>query len=209
LEPPAGWARWLDLFFVLSGFLITTLLLEERAEAGQVSLRAFYARRARRLFPALTTLLLAYSVVVVAKGGDPLATVTLGGLYAGNLVQAFGLDQTVFDSPLAHLWSLAQEEQFYLVWPWLLVPFARRPRRLAALIGLLVCYRIGLTVAGAGAHRIDFAPDTRADGLLAGARSLPSSGAGGGRRPRSRRHAPGRSGWRRPRARPRRAPPRI
>ncbi|MFL5963909.1 MAG: acyltransferase family protein [Gaiellaceae bacterium] len=170
---PKGGHLGVDLFFMLSGFLITTLLLEERDATGRINLRVFYARRARRLLPALALLLTAYLAIDAAKGHNGLKAAAFGGLYVANLVEAFGQNPGVLSgSGLDHLWSLAQEEQFYLLWP-LLVPvvaLVRRPVRLLAIvIGFLVLYRIALAVNGASHHRLYNGPDTHADGLLAGA----------------------------------------
>jgi peptidoglycan/LPS O-acetylase OafA/YrhL len=99
-----------DLFFVLSGFLITTLLLE--AEHGSITnrLRAFYGRRARRLLPALGVLLL----FCLPLAG--LRTTGEASLYVSNVIEATaGRTNPLRNLPLDHLWSLAEEEQFYLV----------------------------------------------------------------------------------------------
>jgi peptidoglycan/LPS O-acetylase OafA/YrhL len=169
-RPPGGGGAGVGLFFVLSGFLITTLLIEERQMSGQIGLKAFYARRARRLFPALAVLLCVYLVVLGIRGRNGLETVALGGLYAGNFVQAFVPGNPVMRSALGHLWSLAQEEQFYLVWPLLLI-FARR--RLVPWLGFafiaLAGYRALLVAHGASVIRLWFGPDTHSDWLVVGA----------------------------------------
>jgi peptidoglycan/LPS O-acetylase OafA/YrhL len=169
---PAGGSLGVDLFFVLSGFLITTLLLEERADLGTIRLAAFYMRRARRLLPALVVLLAAYLVIDAAKGHDGFRMVATAGLYAGNLVQAFTVPNPLDGHGLDHLWSLAEEEQFYLVWPILLLLLSRS-RRLVAWLALLwlsaVVYRLGFVVSGVRIERIYMGPDTHAAGLLAGA----------------------------------------
>jgi peptidoglycan/LPS O-acetylase OafA/YrhL len=170
--PLDGGPVGVGLFFVLSGFLITTLLLEERADSGGVRIGRFYARRARRLLPALAVLLVVYLVVRGAKGEDGVAVAAAAGLYVGNVVQAFGVDDVLSGTCLAHLWSLAQEEQFYLVWPFLLL-LGLRARRvllwLSLALAALIVYRAALTLGGASAARLYYAPDTRADALLAGA----------------------------------------
>ena len=120
-----GWFG-VDIFFVLSGFLITSLLLSERAASGRVRLGAFWARRARRLLPALLLLLLVLGVYALAGGPGVVpsqlrspALATL--LYFANWQQIvaghsyFAQYQAV--NPLMHTWSLAIEEQYYLVWP--------------------------------------------------------------------------------------------
>ena len=108
-----------DIFFVLSGFLITTLLLEERARTGRVSLRKFYARRALRLLPALGGLVLAAGLWILVTSPTPLRSASIRGLpaavfYSSNWL--FGLlrvDLGIF----GHTWSLSLEEQFYVLWP--------------------------------------------------------------------------------------------
>jgi peptidoglycan/LPS O-acetylase OafA/YrhL len=164
-----------DLFFVLSGFLITTLLLEEHDRTGRVSLRAFYIRRARRLMPALCAVLVLIAVVgPLYYSPALLASIVASGLYAANIVRGFGTSDFLNATPAAHLWSLAQEEQFYVLWPVALLSLRRRltERRLMTLLAagfvLLVLYRAGLAAAGAGWHRIYYAPDTHMDGLVLG-----------------------------------------
>jgi peptidoglycan/LPS O-acetylase OafA/YrhL len=148
-----------DLFFVLSGYLITTILLED----GRLG--RFYVRRARRLLPALALVLL----VLSRQWGW--TRVTEGGLYLGNAFRAFGVGHLAA-TPLDHLWSLAEEEQFYLLWPIVLLLVLPRRRHLAVALGVLfvalVGYRIGLVATGAGLQRIYFGPDTHADGLVLG-----------------------------------------
>jgi peptidoglycan/LPS O-acetylase OafA/YrhL len=117
-----------DAFFVLSGFLITSLLLVEWSSTGTVSLRRFWERRARRLLPALVVLLLA--VVALARWTDQASVVASRGDVAATLayVQNWHLitaghgyfAQSALPSSLQHTWSLSIEEQFYLVWPLLL-----------------------------------------------------------------------------------------
>jgi peptidoglycan/LPS O-acetylase OafA/YrhL len=168
--PPGGFVG-VDLFFVLSGFLITTLLLEERAAHGRISVRGFYERRARRLLPALFAMLAVYLIAYAAQGHDALALVSLGGLYVGNIAQAWNLAPLVHTA-LAPLWSLAEEEQYYLVWPLLLLLLVRSKRPLraaAALLAAVLAYKLVLTlVADPSWERLNFGPDTHADGLLFG-----------------------------------------
>jgi peptidoglycan/LPS O-acetylase OafA/YrhL len=172
--PRGGWFG-VDLFFVLSGFLITTLLLEERRTVGRVSLARFYGRRALRLLPALGTMLLAYTAVAIAVGSDPSAVARktlIGASYLTNIVQAWSPSTDV--RPLRHLWSLAMEEQFYLLWPALLPLILRfRPRLLIPLLmaGILASWIERITLLAATsphAVRLYKAPDTHADPLLIG-----------------------------------------
>ena len=201
----AGWASGgylgVDLFFVLSGFLITSLLVEERARTGSIDVVAFWGRRARRLLPALFVLLLAIAsyVAVMARVGPPgwSAQVDLGGLrgdavatllYVANWHAIFA-HQSYFarfalPSPLEHTWSLAIEEQFYLLWPAVLtgvLALARRsgkgPVGWRCVAGVLTAggalVSAGLMAAwfrsGADPTRVYFGTDTRAFDLLAGA----------------------------------------
>lgn len=168
---PFGGGSGVDLFFVLSGFLITTLLIEEMSEAGRISLSGFYARRARRLLPALIVMLAAFSVISLAKGHDPLGDLGRFGFYTGNITKAF-IAPHAPDTGLNHLWSLAEEEQFYLVWPLLVFLFLRTRQHfifVTVLAGALVLYRAGLALHGASPARLSFAPDTHSDGLVIGA----------------------------------------
>jgi peptidoglycan/LPS O-acetylase OafA/YrhL len=146
-----------DLFFVLSGFLITTLLLEDG------TLGRFYSRRVRRLLPALVVLL----VICSPLGWRLIAE----SVYLGNFFGAFGSGH-INDTGLGPLWSLAEEEQFYLFWPLLLLVLNGSRRRL--IVGLsvafvmLIGYRAGLAYSGASMRRLYYAPDTHADGLVLG-----------------------------------------
>jgi peptidoglycan/LPS O-acetylase OafA/YrhL len=86
--PRGGWLG-VDLFFVLSGFLITTLLLEEHARKGRIRFGAFYLRRARRLVPALAALLTTYLVINAVRGTNALELVARWGFYTANVYEAF------------------------------------------------------------------------------------------------------------------------
>jgi peptidoglycan/LPS O-acetylase OafA/YrhL len=172
-DAPLGGFYGVDLFFVLSGFLITTLLLEENDRAGGISLRGFYRRRAYRLLPGLFTVLAVYAALMLASS-RALSQVAAGGLYAANFVIASG-SHVLNGTPFVPYWSLAEEEQFYLLWPLLLVVLLQRRVResrvawaLAFLVIGLAAYRAGLALAGASATRLYYAPDTHADGLILG-----------------------------------------
>ena len=115
-----------DVFFVLSGYLITTLLLNEWRGAGGIGLRSFWARRARRLLPALFLMLAVVGAVAVALPqvlgspgllGDTIATVFYVSNWHLLASHTSYFDLVANQSPLLHTWSLAIEEQFYLVWP--------------------------------------------------------------------------------------------
>ena len=163
-----------DVFFVLSGFLITTVLLEEWGRERSVSLSAFYVRRARRLLPAVFALLAVLGAVAVASasaGGsvEPIVTSVAATLfYTANIWRAMGHELI---GPLTPMWSLAQEEQFYLLWPPLLALLLRRGvslRRVATGL-VLAAVAVMLWRAHLGPDaRTFFSPDTRSDPLLIG-----------------------------------------
>jgi peptidoglycan/LPS O-acetylase OafA/YrhL len=169
-EPKQG-QLGVDLFFVLSGFLITSLLLEEWQRRGKVSFRAFYARRAVRLLPALLLMLVVVTPLLIAHSGvaKGLLWAAAGIGFSANLVMAHGSSYTPSLTPL---WSLAQEEQFYLVWPPILVLLAARRGILAsglvAGIAFTTWRAIHLLHTGASSDRILYAPDTRSTGILVG-----------------------------------------
>ncbi len=150
-----GWPG-VTVFFVLSGFLITRLLLEERARTGGIDLRSFWRRRAARLLPAAFLVIL---VVTLASPSIPRAIAA--GTYVTNWVLISGV---VILGPLSHYWSLAVEEQFYLLWP-LALPFLVRPRLLLLAATAITLWRI----VQPDLARALFATDTRFDALLIGA----------------------------------------
>jgi peptidoglycan/LPS O-acetylase OafA/YrhL len=167
-----GWPRegslGVDLFFVLSGFLITVLLLEERMVTGSISLKRFWRRRAVRLGPALLVML---GIYTVASRGSHTWAVVFGATYTSNVANVVAIERIPWS--LGHLWSLAQEEQFYLLWPVLLLGILRiRPRLvtrvLAALVVAVSVEKIALLAAGTAWQRVYFAPDTHADPILIG-----------------------------------------
>ncbi|WEG08173.1 acyltransferase family protein [Microbacterium horticulturae] len=163
-----------DMFFVISGFLITSLLLRDRTD-----LVDFWRRRARRLLPALVVLVTVAATWAWAIGGDVLVRLgpqVLGAAtFSYNWVSiAGGADYFSADTPelFRNLWSLAVEEQFYWVWP-LLLPLLLLVRRrwLRACIALTAAVASALWMAhvvGAGTTRAYFGTDTHAFGLLLG-----------------------------------------
>ncbi len=171
-----------DVFFVVSGFLITTLLLRERAATGRIDLRGFWTRRARRLLPALVVLVPSSVLLARLTEGDLLVGVerqVLGAAtFTSNWLEiAAGTDYFESTAPqlFMNLWSLAVEEQFYLLWPLALLALlalTTRPEVRAA---------IALSAAGASAvlmalrldpdspTRVYFGTDTHLVGLMLGA----------------------------------------
>jgi peptidoglycan/LPS O-acetylase OafA/YrhL len=162
-----------DIFFVLSGFLITTILRTERQRTGTINFRNFYARRFLRLAPAL---FLTCAVVAVAKPafGEPFpgTDLALALSYTANWAQAlYGYYMTW----LNHCWSLAIEEQFYLIWPLVILGLERGVRTPGVKAGLLLAGAAGIAVYRAWQvgtwtdERINFGLDTRMDPLMIGA----------------------------------------
>jgi peptidoglycan/LPS O-acetylase OafA/YrhL len=179
----------LDIFYVLSGYLITGLLLGEYARRGAIAFSAFWLRRARRLLPALLVVLVAVTVLI--RFGEP------AGLYPGFRMDALSalfyfsnwwqiaasgnyFVATGAVSPLTHTWSLAVEEQFYLVWPLVTFAVLRLSRTFAR--GLRVLLVLSLVGAAGSAlemallyhptaniTRLYFGTDTHAQSILVGA----------------------------------------
>ena len=186
-----------DVFFVLSGFLITSLLLDELGRTGRIDLPGFWVRRARRLLPALIVMAM---VVVVLRQLFPSGAIAAvrddavaAFFWVANWVFVFRhtdyFTQGDAPSPLQHTWSLAVEEQYYVVWPLVLVAVAvvlawlsrRRPNRpslrtvrwvvfgLAAAGTAASAIAASLLVSDASLNRVYFGTDTRVQALLVGA----------------------------------------
>jgi peptidoglycan/LPS O-acetylase OafA/YrhL len=170
---PLGGFLGVDIFFVLSGFLITALLLQEWERTGAVNLKAFYARRALRLLPALFTLL---GVVLLVPGlfyrsEPPWGDVLVVALYASNWFRVFGSNLGF----LGHTWSLTIEEQFYVIWPVLLVLLLTlRVRRrwilFTVILGVAIssALRVELWAGPESVRRLYYGLDTRFGSLLLG-----------------------------------------
>jgi peptidoglycan/LPS O-acetylase OafA/YrhL len=163
-----------DLFFALSGFLITTLLLERRGTDSQ--LRSFYARRALRLLPAVVVLLLAMLLITILEGSDLARALRTFPVVLGYVTNWAALHNIVISPYVTHLWSLAIEEQFYLVWPVTLLALLalRLSREEVAVVALVLAaasalWRAHLWEIGTGWLAIYIRTDARADALLIGA----------------------------------------
>jgi peptidoglycan/LPS O-acetylase OafA/YrhL len=150
-------------FFVLSGYLITNLLVDRRARQGRIDVLAFYRRRVVRLAPALLGLL-AFTLAFGLAFGWGASSWQVGLLsclvYVSNWVQVGGFNI----DPLGHTWSLAIEEQFYLVWPALLILFRGRLLTVAV-AGIVAASVIRLVSTGPLEY---FSTITRADAILVG-----------------------------------------
>jgi peptidoglycan/LPS O-acetylase OafA/YrhL len=194
-----------ELFFVLSGFLITSLLIREWLTNGTVVLSNFWARRARRLLPALFVLVIVVGIVYVIKGtfgavpglfGNGVAALFYYSNWHQIAIGSSYFAETGPTSPFQHTWSLAIEEQFYVIWPLLVLGIVwlvtrARPRQqghaatptgaeasrlLDTLLGVTLVMLIASAVdahvlfqGGRGLNRVYYGTDTRASGLLSGA----------------------------------------
>lgn len=172
------------VFFVLSGYLITDLLVMEWKRNGRIDLADFWLRRARRLLPAMFVLLAAVIAWLLIREPSRLIAIReellASLLYVSNWWLIFH-EVSYFESfgppsPLGHFWSLAVEEQFYLLWPLLLMAgirlFRKRGMLFAATTGaalLSACLMVLLYEPGADPSRVYYGTDTRAFGLLIGA----------------------------------------
>ncbi|MFN8019145.1 MAG: acyltransferase family protein [Acidimicrobiales bacterium] len=181
-----GWLG-VDLFFVLSGYLITSLLMSEHRDAGRIHLASFWGRRARRLLPALLAMVALVSLWAWWKASpadlgrvrrDGLATTFFVANWHDVLQGASYWDRGLSPSYFAHAWSLAVEEQMYLVWPlllgWVLGRRRGRPAEVVARLSLAVAaisaaLQLGLAAAGASHERIYLGTDTRLVAVALGA----------------------------------------
>ena len=184
LFPPAlrGGFIGVDIFFVISGFLITGLIVAERGSTGRFSPRRFWLHRARRLIPALVPLVLVACTTAWLIGGDVL--VGLGWKLLGTATFSYNwvsltAHTSYFDSGqpelFRNLWSLAVEEQFYLLWPLLLLLLLRLRRpglRLALVAALALASAAWMGIGfqpGSDPTRVYYGSDTHSFGLLIGA----------------------------------------
>jgi peptidoglycan/LPS O-acetylase OafA/YrhL len=181
-----------DLFFVLSGFLITSLLVAEHKKTGAIDLRTFWVRRARRLLPALLSLMPAVALYgrtlaardeLAALRADALATLGYVANWRAIFARRSYWEMFTAPSPLEHTWSLAIEEQFYVVWPLVVMAVLVLARgRVRALLAVCVGLALASCAAmwllyepGGGTTRVYLGTDTRGASILAGA-ALASSG---------------------------------
>ncbi|WP_164701581.1 acyltransferase family protein [Modestobacter sp. KNN46-3] len=176
--PVPGGSVGVGVFFALSGFLISTLLLQEQERTGRIALGAFLLRRLLRLYPALLVLGIALVLYVVVAPGPVRGQETIAGvlpalLYSSNWVRALG--GLGYLGLLEHTWSLAVEEQFYLLWPVVLSATLIVTRRVAA-VGVVavggctasLAVRLSLAHDADSYGRIANGLDTQADNMLAG-----------------------------------------
>jgi peptidoglycan/LPS O-acetylase OafA/YrhL len=184
--PFTGGFVGVDVFFVISGFLITSLLLREQTKTGRISILGFYARRARRILPASALLVLAtigatYYFLGFIAGNNVANDAQWTSVFAANI--HFGLIGTDYlgsqlpPSPLQHMWSLGVEEQFYVVWPALflvmvlIVRGARHRIAMAAVLTVIIAASLAWSIIEtmSNATWAYFSPFTRAWELALGA----------------------------------------
>lgn len=178
---PGGFAG-VDLFFVVSGYLVTALLQREHDRKGRIDLVGFWQRRARRLLPALGLVLVVVSAGTLVAGRDlgaGLRWQILGALSFSSNWWQVGQQQSYVESMepalLTHLWSLAVEEQFYLLWPFvaifLLTVIRNRQWRVGLVLALAAASALAMAVGWTGGDptRIYVGTDTHGFGLLLGA----------------------------------------
>ena len=178
-----------DVFFVLSGYLVTQLLLRDVAQSGRIRFGRFYSRRFRRLLPAAFVALIVTAFVFTAISSTVEVSGAIGSFKAAFLYSAnwyfihhasgyFGAD--ISTNPVLHFWSLAVEEQFYLVWPlalgggFLLTRRLERARqmraiRVAVVVGAIASAAWALSLKGSNPNHAYYGTDARAYELLAGA----------------------------------------
>lgn len=172
-----GGYQGVDVFFVLSGYLITSILLAEHGRRSAIDLRAFYIRRFLRLYPALAAAVTLVALISFAASYEQHRDTALAGLtsltYVENIAQLAGHGFSFF---LDHTWSLAVEEQFYLVWPLVLLVLLRRrsggmrsaARTLLTATAVLLLLRAAVTLHW-NAVDARLAPPTDSAGLILGA----------------------------------------
>ncbi|MDB5368655.1 MAG: Acyltransferase [Roseomonas sp.] len=173
------------VFFFISGFLITRQLLAEQNETGRIHLGAFLIRRMLRLWPALIVVVPVAAIINVLAGGTTTTSQVMAGLfYFTNYlaqVQHYNTGPGGMDNPLMVLWSIAVEQHFYLIFPFVLLTMRNRPRLVAALLAIILgitawrydvagrCVALGpACTEGLGAFRTAFSTEMRLDSILYG-----------------------------------------
>jgi peptidoglycan/LPS O-acetylase OafA/YrhL len=184
--PFTGGFVGVDVFFVISGFLITDLLLREQTKTGRVVILGFYARRVRRILPASTlvvilTVVTAYYFLGFVGGNEVATDAKWTAIFAANI--HFGLNKILYfgedvpPSPLQHMWSLGVEEQFYVVWPGMflllvaIVGVVRYKKALATTLLIIIAMSLASSVLETVVkpHWAFFSPTARAWELALGA----------------------------------------
>lgn len=163
-----GWIG-VDVFFIISGFLITSILLKEQKQKGSFSLKNFYVRRWLRIAPAYYCFIGAAIIWTCLGGNHHLKPFLFASLYLTNLDLAFSWNLIPLKLGISHLWSLAVEEQFYLIWPASLKALKEHAiGAVMAIIAAVYAWKLYLVNSGADWVRIYHGFDTRLDVLMYG-----------------------------------------
>lgn len=165
-----GWVG-VDVFFVISGYLITSILLKESTQSadGSFSLKKFYIRRSLRIAPAYYTFLVVALAFQCFTGNHHAAPYVYAALYLTNLNMAFDWGVIPLNIGLNHLWSLAMEEQFYLLWPASLKYLKQHAAKaVTVIIATVYFWRIYLVNSGAPWLRLTAGFDTKLDTIMLG-----------------------------------------
>ncbi|MBC7403407.1 MAG: acetyltransferase [Microbacteriaceae bacterium] len=177
---PGGFVG-VDVFFVISGYLITGLLVREKDSYGRIRLAGFWMRRARRLLPALGLVVVVSASAALAIGGNPLVYLgrqVLGAATFSSNWLSIAAAQNYFDETtpelFRNLWSLAVEEQFYLAWPLvvlLVLAVRSRPARVFIVMAIAVASAVAMAILAAAGDptRVYYGSDTHSFGLAIGA----------------------------------------
>ncbi len=179
----SGGLLGVDIFFVLSGFLITGLLCREFVSKDRLSLQGFWARRARRILPPVFLVIIGvavyawifrYSLDLPSIRSDSISTLLFVANWHFILSSQGYFAQAISPSPLLHMWSLAVEEQYYLIWPLVALFLLRKkgPRLVAVVAGIgAVASAVEMAIlhfVGTSTDRLYYGTDTRAQALLVG-----------------------------------------
>ncbi len=164
----SGWAG-VDLFFIISGFLISSILLREQDKTGTFSVKNFYARRWLRICPAYYVFLAVMFGFMLLRGQHDYAAFAIAGFYLTNLDMVAGWGMLPATTGLSHTWSLSVEEQFYLLWP-ATMKIAKGRTMALCLVAISAVYfwRLYLVSTGASWLRMSAGLDTKIDSILLG-----------------------------------------
>lgn len=166
---PGGWVG-VDVFFVLSGFLITSILQKENSAKGTIDFKNFYYKRILRLAPAFFLVLITDLIISICFSNNVksnLIAVAVSAFYLMNLNRSFDI---LPSGHLGHTWSLAMEEQFYIFWPVIFISAIRwKPLVIvSSLLVIVIGWRVYLVLNGASPDRIYNGFDTHSDALIVG-----------------------------------------
>lgn len=166
-----GWVS-VDLFFIVSGFLITSILLKERDTRGAFNLKNFYLRRWLRLAPAYFIFLSIMCIWMIGRGQHDFAAFFIAGAYLTNVDSMFAWGLIPASTGLLHTWTLGVEEQFYLFWPSCLKISGKQALKFSLLVCVVVYFwRLWLVATDVSWGRIYVGFDTRIDSIMLGVAS--------------------------------------